>query len=288
MLLWRTLRIACPWPFGIREATAHRSLLAGGLMTAEAKSWLDVFEKSYQFYVYLFTIFVICMGIARWRGRQVWRKRELARRESNGLPVAAFSSGGAEQGFTYAGLFQGGLNGVSGLAALLLGAMVAWAVREAIAAYGPPVPRDFRDDVVMFMLVIIFMLAIGILAAIHSDRTRVAVRNSILLIGIVVVSVVAAAAAARLTTDKGVVIIIQFPIVAILSLCLSYYTGMTDGISSADPASNYPLVSVELNQGASFGQAWLYERTDSDYRLVTKDGTNLIIPAVNVKKIRKL
>lgn len=45
-------------------------------MSAEAKGLIEEIEKSYQFYVYLFTIFVVCMGVARWNGKQIWRKRE--------------------------------------------------------------------------------------------------------------------------------------------------------------------------------------------------------------------
>jgi hypothetical protein len=37
-----------------------------------------------------------------------------------------------------------------------------------------------------------------------------------------------------------------------------------------------------------FDEAWLYERTDSDYRIVTKSGSNHIIPASNVKQIEGL
>ncbi len=91
-----------------------------------------------------------------------------------------------------------------------------------------------------------------------------------------------------LITDKGMVVAAQSLAVAILSLCMSYFIGMSDGIRAADPESNYPLVSVELNQGTGFDQVWLYERTDSDYRLVTKNGINHIIPTFNVKKIRKI
>ena len=54
-------------------------------MSTEAKSLMEVVEKSYQFWVYLFTIFVVCMGVARWHGTQVWRKHEESRRSDNGL-----------------------------------------------------------------------------------------------------------------------------------------------------------------------------------------------------------
>ena len=63
---------------------------------------------------------------------------------------------------------------------------------------------------------------------------------------------------------------------------------MSEGLKAADPEQNYPLVSLEVIQGTNFDQAWLYERTDSDYRLVTKCGSNHIIAAANVKNIKAL
>jgi len=48
---------------------------------------------------------------------------------------------------------------------------------------------------------------------------------------------------------------------------------VSEGLKAADPASNYPLVSIELIQGTGFDEAWLYERTDSDYRIVTKSSS---------------
>jgi hypothetical protein len=47
-------------------------------------------------------------------------------------------------------------------------------------------------------------------------------------------------------------------------------------------------LAVEVIQGTGFDEAWLYERTDSDYRIVTKSGSNHIIPASNVKQIKGL
>ena len=74
----------------------------------------------------------------------------------------------------------------------------------------------------------------------------------------------------------------------ILSWGRSYALGMSVGLKAANPEQTYPLVSLEVIQGTSFDQAWLYERTDSHYRLVTSSGSNHIIPAANVKAIRGL
>jgi len=63
---------------------------------------------------------------------------------------------------------------------------------------------------------------------------------------------------------------------------------VSEGFKAADPESTYPLVSVKVIEGTDFEEAWLYERTDSDYRIVTKSGSNHIIPASSVKEIKGL
>ena len=75
---------------------------------------------------------------------------------------------------------------------------------------------------------------------------------------------------------------------AVLVLCLSYTIGRFRGITAADPEINYPLVNVKVLRGDDFNDAWLYERTNSDYRILTKAGSNHIIPVSNVKEIKAL
>jgi hypothetical protein len=81
---------------------------------------------------------------------------------------------------------------------------------------------------------------------------------------------------------------IQIILTVIVSLCYSYSRGVSEGLKAADPESTYPFVSVKVIEGTDFEEAWLYERTDSDYRIVTKSGSNHIIPASNVKEIKGL
>jgi hypothetical protein len=86
--------------------------------------------------------------------------------------------------------------------------------------------------------------------------------------------------------DASVALTIQSMALAILSLFFSYLVGMGD--KKADPSLNYPLVNFVLVQGDNLDKALLYERTDSDYRLIAQDGSNRIVPAVNVREIRML
>src|SRR5262249_13862933 len=82
------------------------------------------------------------------------------------------------------------------------------------------------------------------------------------------------------------IVAIQTLSVGILFLSVSYVMGMIEGLRTAYPALNYPLVILETRDGAILDRAWLYARTDSDYRLVTAMGSNAIVPATSVKEIR--
>jgi hypothetical protein len=64
---------------------------------------IEHFVKNYLFYVWVFSMFVICAGIARWYGKRQWYEREKLRRKELGLPIASLLSvgGSSEQSFTY-------------------------------------------------------------------------------------------------------------------------------------------------------------------------------------------
>jgi hypothetical protein len=91
-----------------------------------------------------------------------------------------------------------------------------------------------------------------------------------------------------LPVENNVALLVQIILTVIVSLCYSYSCGVSEGFKTADPESTYPLVSVKVIEGTDFEEAWLYERTDSDYRIVTKSGSNHIIPASSVKEINGL
>jgi hypothetical protein len=83
-------------------------------MPAWLQPSIEHLVKNYLFYVWVFSMFVICAGIARWYGKRQWYEREKLRRKELGLPIASLLSvgGSSEQSFTYSSLFQGGLLGV--------------------------------------------------------------------------------------------------------------------------------------------------------------------------------
>src|SRR5262249_1077612 len=83
-------------------------------MSFDIQAIMEEIQKNYQFYVSIFTLFVVCMGISRWFGRGHWLQIEKSRRKTAGLPVTSLMShdGNTEQSWTYYGLFQGGLLGL--------------------------------------------------------------------------------------------------------------------------------------------------------------------------------
>ena len=44
-------------------------------MTTDSNTWIEVIEKSYQFYAYVFTLYVISIGLVRWYGFRLATRR---------------------------------------------------------------------------------------------------------------------------------------------------------------------------------------------------------------------
>ncbi len=257
-------------------------------MTNDGKSWVELIEKSYQFYAYVFTLYVICMGFARWYGQAFWRKQEETRRKAAGLPVAACFSN-AEQGFTYTGLFQAGLSIVWIAATQMAYVAFMLAYDKGLALFTPTNTRsDIWDRVSILMYFPIIMITFGALANFFAFRRRLGFLAWFLPMCVMAVCVAATVIAVWMTDGKPTLVAVQLVAVTVLSLCMSYSFGMADGFHRADPEANYSLVNFELHQGAGFDRVWLYERTDSDYRFVSETGVNHIIPAANVTKITKV
>lgn len=259
---------------------------------AETKTWMEVIEESYQFYTYLFTIFVVCMGATRWYGKQIWRDREAMRRAASNQPTASlFSIGGnSEQSFTYASLFRGGLAGLYSALVLLMYVVFMLIFAFGMAAYFE-VP-NFKTlailplvSILMFYPILMAAFVVGL--RFFMLRKHNTFRHCGPVLAIVVISLLASAVAAEFVTDKGIVVAVQFASTAALALCMSFADGMNDGISAVDPDKSFPLVSLEIAHGGRLEPVWLYERTDSDYRVLTMEGENHIIPATSVRTISK-
>jgi hypothetical protein len=272
-------------------------------MPPQLHSVIELIEKSYQFYAFLFTTFVICMGIARWLGKWIWYEAEKLRRKKLRIPVASLISARSEQSFTYWSLAQGGLVG----AAVVFYFFVSHIVFDFVFKGRIEGPERFLSFPIGFLAgsVIVYPILHRKQKWYGQDRL-IKSRGAVIIAALCLLGdlIVAPFYAGYLSIvlDLGEesfrqvlkqieaspeVLAVRVLIVVILSLCLSYTLGMIDGLKAADPEANYPVVNVEVLQGSNFDQVWLYERTDSDYRVLTKSGSNHIIPATNVKKIKE-
>ncbi len=243
------------------------------------KNYFEDIEKNYQFYLFLFSLLVLGMGACRLYGRRTWLQWEKSQRKKAGLPVASLISQDTAQSWRYSDLYQSGLWGAG-----LLGFN---AVSIAVSPMLFPIPYEsVVDNVHSGMRSTIFTTVLLIVIVIKQARGMQFMRHSPGLIIILIASLFAPLAAVWLDLEPWDIVAIKASILVILFLCVSYVLGMTEGLRIADPALNYPLVTLEVRDGKTIDRAWLYERTDSDYRLVTESGSNHIVPATNVKEMR--
>jgi hypothetical protein len=247
------------------------------------KNFFDHIEKNYQFYIFLFSLLVISMGLCRLYGRLTWLQWEKSRRKEARLPVASLISQDPAQSWRYSDLYQSGLWG-AGFTGFSIVSIAVWSIlfrfptlHESVLAI---VYNGIRSTIfsTLFLSYVLIKQVRGIQFMRHSPGLSV-----ILVAGFLAPIAVAAWLGFEPTWD---IVAINALILVILFLCVSYVLGMTEGLRIADPALNYPLVTLEVRDGKTMDRAWLYERTDSDYRLVTETGSNHIVPAANVKEIR--
>jgi hypothetical protein len=283
-LLFVLLLLLSFWEVGPKILSNLGKLIDTITASPNLASWIENVEKNYQFFVFLFSMIVISMGLTRWLGKRLWYQEQISRRKELKLPVASLLSSDTSS-FSYSSLFQGGLLGL---------AIVSWYFLFVFAY--PGADGDVLQTLPLAMFFPIVTLAISsiqlFLGNILSRRyfgtlinSPVLIMSSIFLIGLIVISFLIESVFLR---EEKVALPVQIIITVIVCLCYSYVHGVNEGLKAADPESTYPLVSIEVMQGTCFDEAWLYERTDSDYRIVTKSGSNHIIPASNVKQIRGL
>ena len=217
-------------------------------------------------------------------GKRLWHQAQISRRKELKLPVASLFSSDTTS-FSYLSLFQGGLIGL---------VLVSWHSLFLLAS--PSHEEDVFEVASIgngrsnwragglfhtaFADAYLFTKYFGTVAS-----SPILIISSTFIIGIVGSSFFVGPHYLGKENGALPVLIIMAVIVC---LSWSYAYGVGEGLKAADPESTYPLVTVEVIQGTGFDEAWLYERTDSDYRIVTKSGSNHIIPASNVKQIEGL
>jgi hypothetical protein len=255
-------------------------------------SALEHVEKNFQFFVFLFSTCVLSMGVAHWIGKWLGYRQEKSRRGKLGLPVASLFSR-SEQAFTYTELFNSGLVVVAVIAVLLLYRIIGTAILSA---------WDSEPDTVhAFKNLPPLLLVMGvILKAVTALRRDNQISRSFFVIVLSIGFLSCAGFYHPNLAEPGLKLVepimssanrtiaIRGLSAAVLALCLSYTIGIFRGITAVDPEINYPLVNVRVLRGDDFKSVWLYERTDSDYRVLTKAGSNHIIPVSNVREIKAL
>jgi hypothetical protein len=296
---WKRVRLTLFWLLGflallgffwdtVPKTVSNVGKLVETIATSPRETVEDI-KKNYQFFVFLFSMFVICMGMTRWAGKRLWYDQKISRRKELKLPVASLFSPGssASSSFTYWSLFQGGFIGLGLVSWLLLyGLIGADKDQDVLQGFA----KGLESAIVMLcsLSLVQFLDGEGIWSRQHFTmviNSPVLIIVSAFLIVIIVISGFVGVILALQTSSS---LLVQILLVVILSLCFSYIYGLREGLKAADPEPTYPLVTVDVIQGTGFDEAWLYERTDSDYRLVTKSGSNHIIPASNVKQITGL
>src|ERR1041384_172687 len=205
------------------------------MAAADSTSWLADIEKSHQFYLLIFSLYVVALGLARLRGKSAWRAHEVVKRDKKKLPVAAFgSSGNSDESFTWNTLYQSGLIGV-----LLVAILLMYVVLMLVFFHGPAVYTGRAQEVLGSITILLFFPILGIpfftFMLTSEKHDREFFQDASVTIGIIALSVLAAIAA-PFFSDKALAVAIQCAALITLSLCLSYTIGALEGISAADPA----------------------------------------------------
>jgi hypothetical protein len=95
------------WEVGPKLLSNLAKLIDTIAASPQLGSWIEDVEKNYQFFVFLFSTIVICMGLTRWLGKRLWYREQISRRKELKLPVPSLLSSNTSS-FSYSSLFQGG------------------------------------------------------------------------------------------------------------------------------------------------------------------------------------
>ena len=223
------------------------------------------------------------MGLTRWLGKWLWYQETISRRKQLKLPVASLVSSDPSS-FSYSSSFQSGFIGLA-IASYYFMFVFVSPVYEDLQT----VPLAMASTIGLFAAFSLQYFAQNIFSRKNIGtltNSPILIMSSTFLIAILVGCFVTEFILSEKKELALPLLPVQILITIIVSLCYSYAYGASEGLKTADPTLTYPLISIEVIQGTGFEEAWLYQRTDLDYRIVTKSGSNHIIPASNVTQIR--
>ncbi len=234
----------------------------------------------------LFVGYVILMGYAHRRGRLTWVSKENQRRSSQGRPTINLLSRNpmVDVPWKDPSLIQGGLTAI--FAVIILLSYVVMGLLSEMLFSQKLVMGDLLDLLLFLMVWPVSMGGFLIGVMIWQHRHRNAIRSLWGLIVIALVGFISSFAVPFVFEPPETALIVEIALLVILSFLLSYLIGMNQGITEADIEKQFPLVEVLTTQNETISQVRLYEKTDTDYRLIGEDGVNHIIPSVNIREIR--
>jgi hypothetical protein len=137
------------WIMGPLFVSNVRKLIDTITASPKLDSWFETIAKNYQFFVFLFSMFVICMGFTRWLGKRLWYQETISRHKQLKLPVASLVSSDPSS-FSYASLFQGGLIGLAIASYYLMFTLFSPVLHEDVLQTAP-VAMAF--PIVMFIVI---------------------------------------------------------------------------------------------------------------------------------------
>ena len=250
------------------------------------KSFAELLAGNYQFYLFLFSIFAVAMGFARAFGKTLWEDIERGLRKEQNLPVATLSSAG-DSSFTYSSLLQSGLFSIAlvSVLSLYIVFMLAFFYRRSFFTKFRTDPEQVLTTVATLSLYPILMISFHIYGSFNEHMHKFHVGYLIGFGGGVVAVAALGLIPIAFAKSARTKIVLVMVCISAMALLASYATGQSEGIDAADPTT-HGYVAVETAAGPGL-EGWLYDTTALDYRLVTKDGSNIIIPAATVRAIRE-
>lgn len=232
---------------------------------------------------------VILMGSAYKSGKVNWLKiiKDLRRKQGKPNIVLVAESPSIELPWKDTGLLQGGIATLSALGFLLLyiGAVVS------ISAWlwaGNAFSTETLWKILAFAMIYpVVMVAFGgwFISYLHIRRFKLPIHFFVGTFLIEIACIIFSWQTAFHMNPPELAFVVQILLFIIVSLNLGFHYGMRDAIMESDIETRFPEVSVQTMKGLVIDHLRLYEKTDTDYRFIADDGTNYIIPSLQISEI---
>lgn len=235
--------------------------------------------------------YLLLMGFARRAGKSTWLEREVQRRRSTGKPNATLSSKSNKTEFPWndASLIEGGFTALIHVALLTLYVPITLLIGYYILGYQYTVIRNTGSLLPVVMVYVGFLVFIRLGSytrqyALPKEQFRV-LKVAVVASGVLGLAIAVLRRLDLITSDL-LLISVELGLLLVVSYILSYVYGISDGLKDANIETRFPLVEVRTNQGNILKGLRLYEKTDSDYRFISENGVDHIIPSAVIMEIR--